>query len=136
MKEGKKDNKWLFQENVFCFLAFLLSALSMVLRMLDIKNECSDICLCIAYAFALGLWRLITNEMREKMSIFFERFNECAPTITVVGSALFYLFLVMHCDKAPWFILVAMVVSTISTTYYYFKKKRRSAETKNQNGGN
>lgn len=92
----KNDEQFLLQENWFCLLAYFISIVAMICRVLNLNTQTNDWISFGAYFAALVIWLFIVkvkNLMSRKMLHFLNCFNRCAPSMTIISNLVFYAFL-------------------------------------------
>ena len=103
-----------YQENWFCILAYCLSVIFMIYRVLDLKKTVNDILSLCTYFFAVVVWLLITNNrkmMGESVENIFIAFNNHAPSWTIISALMFYCAVCIGACKG--ILLTVIIVSVV-----------------------
>lgn len=120
---------WNFQENWFCLLAYIISIITMICRVLELETLVNDITLFCIYLIALFVWIRITNNkklMGKEIEKYFIAFNNHAPSWTIISSMVFYLAVISDVPKG---VLIAIIIASVvlggslSWTWYQRLKK-------------
>lgn len=94
---------WLLQENWFCLLAYLIMIATMICRVLELETRCNDITSFYIYIVAAVIWCCIVGReklMDEKAEKFLDAFNHQAPSLVIIFSIIFYMWMSFFPAKA------------------------------------
>jgi hypothetical protein len=114
------EDQYTLQENWFCLLAYLISLCVMIFRILDVSTKCNDFLSLFTFMGALIIWLVLVKfkcSMSDKAKLWLNSFNRFAPSMTIVGSLLFYSFICYNFFKpAKTWILVIIVLGSFVVT--------------------
>lgn len=111
------EDQYMLQENWFCLLAYLISLCVMVFRILDVSTKCNDFLSLFTFMGALIIWLVLVNfkySMSDEAKLWLDSFNRCAPSMTIVGSLLFYCFICFKPAKT-WMLVMIVLGSFVVT---------------------
>ena len=121
---------WLLQENWFCLLAYLTMIATMICRVLELETRCNDITSFIIYMVAAAIWCCIVGcekLMGEKAEKFLDAFNHQAPSLVIIVSIIFYMWMSFAPAKSfggSCIIVGSIVACLFFTLHWYYRSKK------------
>lgn len=108
--------QWTFQQNLFCFFAFILTLAWMFVQLIEqltniawLNSHCFQ---SILYLSSLVLFLFLDkfNSLHplKKFSIFLKALNQYAPSITLITTFLFHFLLALNLDKTITIIIMIL----------------------------
>lgn len=124
-----ENNKlWILQENWYCLLAYIITIITMICRVLELETTLNDKLSCGMYFGALVVWLLLVKSksfMGEKAEKFLKAFNNHAPSMIIISSLLFYLIISICSLKVVWVAVIFIsVISCIWITALWYKRQK------------
>ena len=136
---SRRYGRWTWQENLFCVVAYMLSAAFFIIDSIDF--DCNSL-LQVVYQLgsvmlAVGLFCILDRIKRgnSKWNMWFIAANTFMPSTTIMAYVLFYWFkfLMIFCDDCRWrMAMIAVIVvysvggiaGTIARYCYYARFKK------------
>lgn len=121
---------WLLQENWFCLLAYLIMIATMICRVLELETRCNDITSFYIYIVAAVIWCCIVGcekLMGEKAEKFLDAFNHQAPSLVIIVSIIFYMWMSFAPAKSfggSCIIVGSIVACLFFTLHWYYRSKK------------
>lgn len=111
------EHQYVLQENWFCLLAYLISLVVMIVRVINVSVECNDMLSWGMYFGALLIWLVLVKikyAMSDNAKLLLDSFNRCAPSMTIIGSLLFYTAICLK--TVPTWGLITIVLASLVIT--------------------
>lgn len=123
---------WGLQEGWFCLIAYIITVITMIFRVIEIDNVLNDILSFSMYLVALIVWIIIIQSkkmMDKRAEIFLKAFNHHAPSLIIFNLLIFYLA-VLRCSNKIYWILVIVVFLIMMTGLTLICYRRLKKELK------
>lgn len=121
----ENERQWILQENWFCILAYIITIVTMICRVLEINTFLNDIISFCMYFLGVVAWLGLVGSKRfmgKKAEIFLSAFNHHAPSLTMVSSLLFYLVLLTKKEIAGAVVIGLSVAYCGWITILWYKR--------------
>lgn len=125
----KNEKIWIVQENWYCILAYLITIVTMILRVIEVEQKVVDVISFAMYTVAMILWLVIVKSeklMGASAHKFLIAFNNHAPSMIIVSSMVFYLC--VCCTTCRWILIAVIVISVIlciDLTLLWYKREMK-----------
>lgn len=124
-----ENNKlWILQENWYCLLAYIITIITMIGRVLEVETSLNDKVSCGMYFGALVVWLILVKSKRfmgEEAEKFLKAFNNHAPSMIIISSLLFYLIISICSLKVVWVaVIIISVITCIWITALWYKRQK------------
>lgn len=120
---------WGLQESWFCLIAYIITVITMIFRVIEIDNVLNDILSFGMYLAALIVWVIIVQSkkmMKKRVEIFLKAFNHHAPSLIIINLLIFYLAVLCCSNKICWIlVIVVFLVMMIGITGKWYRRLKK-----------
>ena len=114
------EKKWKVQEDLFCVMSYIIMIMTMVLRIVDLKNNITECILTWSYIITALVWLALNKIMIRENNIdkwlkILEAFNYSLSTIGAMSLLIFYALVLV---SAPIYILILIIIGSICITIW------------------
>lgn len=109
----ENNRQWMMQENWFCILAYIITIVTMICRILEINTNINDNISIIMYFISLVIWIGIVKSkplMGKKAELFLDVFNQNMPIMIIISSMAFYIAVCVCPCKIVWILIILLFV--------------------------